>query len=238
MRGLVIRPSGDRAGGARWPAALLFDLDGTLADSFAAIDEALERALAEAGLPARDLEWTRAHVGRGAAELVRAAVAPAGEDAMRAVGAAFARHYEAMYRELTPPLPGAAEVLALAARATGGKVAVVSNKHARLCRGWLEHRGLAAHVAVVDGPDTTGARKPDAAALLPALRALGVAAADSLLVGDMTVDAETGRNAGVAVVLVAGGATPAAALRDAGALAVLGGLAELPAWLAAHGRGW
>jgi phosphoglycolate phosphatase len=221
-----------------WPAAVLFDLDGTLADSFAAIAAALNLALSERGLPEHDLEWTRGHVGRGAVELVRAAVAPAGEEAMRAVGASFARHYEAIYREQTPPLPGVAEVLALAAGRTGGRVGVVSNKYARLCRGWLEHWGLAAHVAVVAGPDTTGARKPDAGAVEPALAALGVAPADALLVGDMDIDAETGRNAGIAVVLVAGGATPMEALRVAGALAVLGGLRELPGWLAANGRGW
>ena len=216
----------------------MFDLDGTLADSFAAIDAALERALVECGLPERDLAWTRSHVGRGAVELVKAAVAPAGEAAMREVGAAFARHYETIYREQTPPLPGAAEVLAMAAERTGGRVGVVSNKHARLCRGWLEHWGLAAHVAVVAGPDTSGVRKPDPAALLPVLAQLGVSPGDVLLVGDMGVDAETGRNAGVAVVLVSGGATPVEALRAAGALAVLGGLGDLPGWLAANWRGW
>jgi len=222
----------------RWPAAVVFDLDGTLADSFAAIDEALERALAECGLPRRDLEWTRSHVGRGAVELVKAAVAPEGEAAMRRVGERFAAHYEAIYREQTPPLPGAAAVLVHAAARTAGRVAVVSNKHARLCRGWLEHWGLLPHVAEVAGPDTTGARKPDPAALLPVLAALGVGAADALLVGDMDVDVEAGRNAGVAVVVVRGGATPAEALERAGALAVLNELGELPAWLAAHGRGW
>ena len=223
---------------ARWPTAVVFDLDGTLADSFVAIDAALNRALVERGLPERDLEWTRRHVGRGAVELVRAAVAPADESVMPVVGAVFARHYEVIYLERTPPLPGAAEVLAHVAAGTGGRVAVVSNKYARLCRGWLEHWGLAVHVAVVSGPDTAGVRKPDAAALLPVLAALGTAPDEALLVGDMDVDAETGRNAGVAVVLLAGGATPPGALRDAGALAVLSGLRELPGWLAANGRGW
>lgn len=221
-----------------WPSALLFDLDGTLADSFAAIGLALNRALAELALPARDLAWTRAHVGRGAVELVRDAVAPAGEDAMRTAGAAFARHYEAIYREQTPPLPGADEVLELAAACTGGRVAIVSNKQARFSRGWLEHWGLGRHVAIVAGPDSYGARKPDAAAVLPVLEELGVAAGEALLVGDMEVDAITGRNAAVPVVLVRGGATAAVALDALGALAVLDSVADLPAWLVSNGRGW
>ena len=221
-----------------WPAAVLFDLDGTLADSFAAIATALDRALAESGLPGRGTVWARAHVGRGAAALVADAVAPAGVALARAVGAAYARHYEAIYRELTPPLPGARAALAHAHAGTGGRVGVVSNKLAGLCRGWLEHWGLLPLVAVVAGPDTSGARKPDPAALLPALAALAVPPGAALLVGDMAIDAATGRNAGVEVVLVAGGASPAGELAAAGALAVLDGVAALPAWLAAHGRGW
>ena len=55
------------------PAALLFDLDGTLADSFAGIRHALNAALRESGLPEFDLAWVRTHVGRGA---VGAGVSP------------------------------------------------------------------------------------------------------------------------------------------------------------------
>ncbi len=227
-----------RMGHSLWPTAVLFDLDGTLADSFAAIGRALNSALHESGLPRRTPAWTRRHVGRGAVELVKAAVGPPDETMLRAVGIRFARHYEAIYREQTPPLPGAAEVLEHVAARTGGRVAVVSNKYAALSRAWLEHWGLARHVAAIAGPDTSGARKPDPRALLPALAALGAAPEDALLVGDMDIDVETGRNAGVAVVVVRGGASPLAALERAGALAVLPTLRALPPWLAANGRGW
>jgi phosphoglycolate phosphatase len=222
-----------------WPAAVVFDLDGTLADSFAAIALALDRALRDAGLPERGLEWTRAHVGRGAEFLVRSAVSPtADETAIRGVGDLFARHYREVYLDATPPIQGAADVLRHVAERTHGRVGVVSNKLASLCLGWLEHWGLGRLVATVSGPDTSGARKPDARALLPVLAELGVAPRDALLVGDMDVDVETGRNAGTPVVVVAGGASPDGVLERAGALAVLPALAALPAWLVAHGRGW
>jgi phosphoglycolate phosphatase len=223
---------------AAWPRAVIFDLDGTLADSFAAIQVALNRALRDNGLAEHDLEWTRSHVGHGAVELVRSAVGPADAATMRAVGASFGDHYRAIYLDQTPPVPGAGAVLEHVARGSDGRVAVVSNKYAALCRAWLEHWDLARFVARVAGPETSGARKPDRAALLPVLEALGVAPDEALLVGDMDIDVEAGRNAGVPVVAVCGGASPADVLERAGAMAVLGALAELPAWLAEHGRGW
>jgi phosphoglycolate phosphatase len=221
------------------PAAVLFDLDGTLADSFAAIARALDAALREEGMPERGLEWARAHVGHGAEVLLRAAAGPAaGEPAVRSLGERFGRHYAAIYLDGTPPLSGAAEVLAHVAARTGDRVAVVSNKYAELCRRWLERWGLAGYVAAVAGPETYGARKPDPAAILPVLAGLRVAPADALLVGDMDIDVETGRNAGVPVVAVKGGASSPEVLERAGALAVLDALSALPAWLAANGRGW
>ncbi len=221
------------------PAALLFDLDGTLADSFAAIAHALNDALREARVSERDLAWVRRHVGRGAVELVRDAVGPDGDDAVRRrVGLRFRAAYEAIFLTETPPLPGASEVLAFAATRTGGKVAVISNKYEALSRGLLEHWGVARSVAVVIGPDTYGVRKPDPATVLPVLRAFAVAPGDALLVGDMEVDAATGKAAGVPVVGVSGEATTPEALRAAGMVDVIDSVRDLPAWLAANGRGW
>jgi phosphoglycolate phosphatase len=221
------------------PAAVLFDLDGTLADSFAAIARALNLALADHALPGHDLAWVKRHVGRGAAELLRDAV---GEDPrserLQAVGTSFGGHYRAIYLDETPPLDGASAVLAHAWERTGGRVAVVSNKYAALCRGWLEHWGLAPFVAVVLGPDVTGVHKPHPGAVLPALGAFGVGPADALLVGDMAVDAATGVNAGIPVVAVRSEDVDPGTLLAAGALAVIDRLADLPGWLAGHGDGW
>jgi phosphoglycolate phosphatase len=221
------------------PAALLFDLDGTLANSFAAIRTALNDALAEHGLPTYELGWVRTHVGRGAGALVRDAVGPAASDALRkSVGGSFGARYREIYLEETPPMPGAGEVLAFVAARVPGKIAVISNKHEELCRGWLAHAGLGSHVATVVGPDTFGVGKPDPAVVLPVLEAFGVAPADALLVGDMDVDVATARAAGVPMVAIQADPNAARALLAAGALAVLGLLAELPGWLAEHGTGW
>ena len=221
------------------PAAVVFDLDGTLADSFAAIREALNAALREHGLAERDLPWVRTHVGRGAVELLRDAVgADRDEELRRAVGARFGAVYREIYLEQTPPMPGAGEVLELVAARTLGKVAVVSNKYEELCRGWLAHWGLAPHVASVVGPDTYGVRKPDPGTVLPALERFGVRPGDALMVGDMEIDVSTANAAGVPAVAVHVEAGVAEKLLAAGALAALDTLRELPPWLARNGTGW
>lgn len=221
------------------PAAVLFDLDGTVADSFAAIRDALNAALREAELPQRDLAWVRAHVGRGAPLLVRDAVGHEGEESLqRSVGASFGAHYREIYLDQTPPLPDAEEVLAFVAARVAGKVAVISNKYEELCRAWLDHWGLARHVAVVVGSDTYQVRKPDPGAMLPVLEGFGVAPADALMVGDMEVDVATARAAGVPMVGVQADAEATRAMLAAGAVAVLPALGLLPAWLLEHGTGW
>ena len=221
------------------PAALLFDLDGTLADSFDGICEALNAALRERALPEHDVGWVKRHVGRGAVVLVREAVAPQGDvELMRAVGARFGVHYRAIYLDRTPPMAGALDVVMLCAQRTGGRVGVVSNKYEDLCRAWLEHYGFGPFVAMVVGPDTFGVRKPDAGALRPVLARLGVAPEQALYVGDMEVDVQAGCAAGVRVLGVNADSAMRELLTGAGATAVLSDLRELPGWLAANGRGW
>ena len=221
------------------PAAVLFDLDGTLADSFAAIHDALVPVLEAAGLPPLPLEWVRRHVGRGAVALIRDAVEEgAPEERVRSVTNAFGVRYGEVFLERTPPMPGARAVVETVAARTGHRVAVVSNKFSYLSRQWLEHWGFAPFVGTVVGPDTYGVTKPDPATVEPVLAGFGVAARDALLVGDMTVDVALGRAAGVPVVAVAGGGSAAEDLAAADPEAVLRAIGELPGWLAAHGRGW
>jgi phosphoglycolate phosphatase len=225
--------------GAQRPAAVVFDLDGTLADSFDAIARALNAALGELDLPAKNHEWVCRHVGRGAGELIRDALGPDCEDSRRRdLGRRFLATYEATFCAQTLPMPDAREVLRWVSAGTDGRVAVVSNKLERLSRAWLRHWDMDALVAVVIGPDSAGVHKPDPRSVLPALARLGVAPGDALLVGDMEVDALTGQEAGIPVVGVHNPYVPAAAMRAAGALEVLEAVRDLPRWLVGNGRGW
>lgn len=221
----------------RWPAAVLFDLDGTLADSFAAIAAALDFVLVGRGFPGRGESWARRHVGRGAAALVHDAVGEAaGRDLERAIEREFFERYRDTFVPATPPMQDALPVVRWAHSLTGGRVGVVSNKAASLSRRWIEHHGFAPWIALVSGPDTSGVRKPGRGAIEPALGELGCSGAGALLVGDMTVDVETGKAVDMPVVAVHGQTSTCAELVEAGAAAVLDNLGELPGWVESERR--
>ncbi len=215
---------------ARWPELILLDLDGTLVDSFPAITEALNGALATFDAPPVGLEWVRRHVGRGARALVTDAAAAAdGALDIDRLLEAFRSAYGALHLGKTPPIPGVdATLRELADRSS---LALVSNKPVDWSRDLVRHLGWAPLFAAVEGPETAGARKPDPAMVQRVLGALGVPPDRSLLVGDMEVDVATARAAGVPLVGVASGARSETDLREAGAGVVLPDLTALPAWL-------
>ncbi len=207
---------------------IVFDLDGTLVDSFPGIRTGLNLALSDLGLPHRDLAWVRRHVGRGASRLIAAA---AGEDGNHdALMAAFRHHYSEVLTDTTQPYPGVDG--ALTALAADHTLAIASNKPLRWVERLVDHLGWRGLMASVVGPETTGTHKPDPAMIEAILEQTGRRSSESLLVGDMPVDAETGGNAGIQVIGVATGSCPADDLRAAGCVDVISGVPALPRWLA------
>jgi phosphoglycolate phosphatase len=105
---------------------------------------------------------------------------------------------------------------------------VCSNKRVEFTRQLVEALGLGAYFAAVLGPDDVAQRaKPDPAMLLEGLRRLGVTAGESVYVGDMAVDVQTGKAGGVPAWLVPGGATGWDDALAAGPDRVLTGFAEM-----------
>ncbi len=207
---------------------IVFDLDGTLVDSFPGIRAGLNLALSDLGLPHRDLAWVRRHVGRGASRLIAAAAGKDGDN--DALMAAFRHHYGEVITDTTPPYPGVDE--ALIALAADHTLAIASNKPLRWVERLVDHLGWRGLMASVVGPETTGAHKPDPAMIEAIFEHTGRSTGESLLVGDMPVDAETGGNAGIQVIGVATGSCPVDDLRAAGCVDVISGVPALPRWLA------
>lgn len=206
--------------------AVVFDLDGTLVDSFGPITAALNGARAVFGLPPVPEQQVRRDVGHGIDHLVARHVGP---DRVAEGVAAFRRVYATVYRE-TRPLPGVPEV-PLELRRRGFRLAVASNKIAAFGRPIVEAAGLGPAVALVLGPDSGVPPKPDPAMLRRAMDALRVDPGETLYVGDMEVDAATAAAAGVRGALVATGSRTAAELAATG-LPVLADLFELAAKIA------
>lgn len=183
--------------------AALFDFDGTLADSFAAITASTNHVRESFGLPALSEAEIRGHVGLGLAHLLRALVpnAPVEEAIAR-----YRTHHQTIMFTLTRPMPGVAKTIPELAR-RGLRLGVCSNKRVEFTRQLVQSLGLAADFECVLGPEDVGGRaKPDPAMLLEGIKRLGVSASETVYVGDMDVDVQTGKAAGVPVWLVPGGA--------------------------------
>lgn len=194
-------------------AAVVFDLDGTLVDSFDAIADGVNHARVSFGLPPLPVATIRSRVGRGAPTLLAETV---GEDRVEDGLRLFGERYAETYLGGTRALPGVDETLA-SLRAGGIRLAVASNKPGRFTEGLVRHFGWDRFVDAIESPETAGAAKPDPAMIGKALDALGADPEDSLYVGDMPLDAESGVRAGVGVVLVASGPAPLETLRATGA---------------------
>lgn len=214
---------------SRWmhdARAIVFDLDGTLVDSYGPITSALNATRAAFGLAPVERAQVLREVGHGVRQLVAGHVAA--EQIERAV-ALFESHYATDYREATLPIPGVQQAL----NALQGRwpMAVASNKPSSFSRGIVEACGWAEILPIVLGPDGGFAPKPEPAMVRAACRELGWEPHQVLYVGDMPLDVETARRAGVGCALVATGSASEAELRATGVLPVLRTLAELPRWL-------
>lgn len=205
------------------PCGVVFDLDGTLVDSYAAISDSLNHARAGFDLPALPQDEIRRTVGRGLESLIADLVGP---DHVEHGVALFRERYALVYADLTRVLPGVdATVSRLAA--LGFPMTVASNKPARFSDPILRSVGLRAHFRAVHGPDTVGATKPDPAMIRRCAVDMGIGVDSVVYVGDMVLDVESADRAGVAVVLVPGGSSETAELAATGR-PVLTSIRDLP----------
>lgn len=199
--------------------ALVFDLDGTLADTLEDIAAAMNRALAAHGLPPHPADAYRRMVGEGAAVLAHRAVG-AREDLEAQVLEAYLRGYDQHIVDTTKPYPGVVALLdALAVRRV--PLAVLSNKPDGATRAVVERLFGLARFVEVRGERQGSPRKPDPAVALELARALGFAPAKVAFVGDTAIDMRTASAAGMFPVGVRWGFRGERELRDAGARIVV-----------------
>lgn len=193
-------------------AAVVFDLDGTLLDSYAAIHASVAFVQRGFGVPEWTLEETRRRVGRGVEVLMAEAVGTShAADGVRL----FSESYAASGPEATKLLPGADEVTR-ALRERGVRLAVASNKPGVFSRQLLSHFGILDRFGVVHGPDDGFPPKPAPHMVFMALALLGVPATEALYVGDMPIDVLTARAAELTVAAVPTGSATAEELSAAG----------------------
>ena len=191
-------PAGARALPIR---AVLFDLDGTLADTAPDLAAALNRVRGDRGLAPLPYATLRPHASHGARGLVGAGfgVAP-GDDGFPLLRDTFLAHYEAALCVESTLFDDVAALLA-EIEARGLAWGIVTNKAARFTQPLLAMLPPLARAGTVVSGDTTAHAKPHPAPLLHAARELGVAPERCLYVGDAERDIAAGVAAGMPAIV-------------------------------------
>lgn len=181
--------------------AVLFDLDGTLADSAGDLAHALNMIRATRGLPAMPEAQLRPYASSGARGLLHRGldITPDHAD-YPALRETFLSNYEGCLARNTTLFDGVPALLdAIEARDLAW--GIVTNKHMRFTVPVVTALRLSPRTPVVVAGDTTPHPKPHPAPLLHAAQALGIAPASCVYVGDDLRDVEAGNAAGMATIV-------------------------------------
>jgi len=187
-----------RAGGRRAQRdmdLLIFDLDGTLIDSRMDLADSVNAMRVHMGMPPLPDEQVTSYVGNGAPLLVRRALG--GEPAEAQLDEAlafFLEYYRQHPLDHTTLYPGVRESLDRL-RAAGKRMAVLTNKPAKVSRAIVDGLGVGACFFSVYGGNSFEFKKPNPIGVETLMREAGVTPARTLMIGDSSVDVETARNA-------------------------------------------
>lgn len=190
-------------------SAIIWDFDGTLVDSPAAVLAATNAALAGRGLPATDLERIKSGMVKATIPRMAWHAGISEGDALAAALADdFYRHAAAAFPAVARPFPGISEAVARF-QARGLPQAVVTNNLGGMVRATLAACGLRTAMTAVLGDGDLPAAKPDPRGAWMAAAACAVAPQDCAYIGDSAVDRDIARAAGMRAIGVAWGTTPA-----------------------------
>jgi len=204
---------------------VVFDLDGTLADTKKDLALSVNAMRESMGLGPLPLEAVTSYVGHGVTVLVKRALGDKASASEVEKGLAFFLDYYAHHLlDNTIAYPGVREALeGLGNR----KLAILTNKPTRLSRAIIEGLGLASYFFEIYGGDSFPLKKPHPMGIETLMSRVAVPPEKTLMVGDSDTDVLTGRNAGVWTCGVTYGFGPQA-LEEAGPDLLVDNLRDLP----------
>ncbi|GJD47499.1 Phosphoglycolate phosphatase [Methylobacterium crusticola] len=196
---------------AHAPAPIVvFDLDGTLAETAGDLIATLNVILTREGLPAVDVAQARELIGAGARALIERGFAAAGRelapDRLDALFRVFIAHYGQHLCDASHLFPGVEAALDRLEQA-GYRLAVCTNKPESHSIRLLDLLGIGGRFAAICGRDTFPYFKPDPRHLTETIARAGGDPARAVMVGDSRTDIATAKAAGVPVVAVPFGYT-------------------------------
>ncbi len=215
---------------------VIVDLDGTMVDTIADFNAALNLMLGQLELPRIEAEELLRYVGKGSEHLVRSVLGArlTPDEAEARFPHALERYqhaYAGVNGHHVSVYAGVAEGLA-ALRAAGLKLASVTNKPHRFAVELLEQLGLLEYFSLVLGGDSLPRKKPDPLPLVKAAEALGIEPARMLAIGDSENDALAARAAGIAVLTVPYGYNHGQPVQSIDSDGIVDSLLDAAHWLA------
>lgn len=189
--------------------AVLYDFDGTLADSTELIMRCYRHTMrTHLGECPPDEAWLAGFGTPLETQIARFARGPEEHEAMLA---SYRAYQDEHHDTLLTPFPGAAETVAELAR-RGVPLAIVTSKLRRGTLRGMDLCGITDHIPVIVTPEDVRNPKPDPEPVRVALERLGVAPEEAVFVGDSPHDMVSGRAAGTRTAAVLWGPFPREAL--------------------------
>ncbi len=198
---------------------LIFDLDGTIADTIYSIRDGVNMAMNKYGFPERDYEQTRAAIGNGARELIRLSLPEdrqTDDVLIDRVLADYDRFYGLTYANVDGTYDGV-DVAIRTLIERGYKIAVLSNKQDAYVKKIVSLLFPDGEISYAMG-QTALPKKPDPTVPLMIAAEFGVSVDECAFIGDSDVDVLTAKNSGMYSVAVTWGYRPRSELMAADAL--------------------
>jgi phosphoglycolate phosphatase len=192
---------------------IVFDLDGTLADSLPDIATAANHACRSLGLPEHAPEAIMRMIGGGERKLVERFLGPGREGLVEEAFGLYLDYYSRHCGDFTRLYPGVKETLPLL---RGKKLAVLSNKRQSLTEAVLRVTGIFPFFAAIRGGSEEMPLKPSSEPLLALIKEAQGDPARTIMVGDKPGDVLAGKAAGTLTLGVTYGYGEPAAVAAAG----------------------
>ena len=189
----------------------IFDLDGTLVNAYPAIEKSFNYAMRMMGYPQRNYMTVLRAVGAGDEKLLARFVKK--PDLKRAVSL-YRKHHKASLLRYSGLMPGAKFLLNYFKK-KGCKLAVASNRPTKFSKILIRHLDIEKYFDYSLCADKLKAGKPHPEILLKIMRRFHVKKDQSLYVGDMLIDAQAGKRAGIKTAIVTTGSSTISEIKRA-----------------------
>jgi phosphoglycolate phosphatase len=205
---------------------ILFDLDGTLLDHFAAIHRSHVHTMRTLGLPEPTMEQVHRAIGGGLEVAISRILGEKNAGLLEKAAIIYRAYWNEHMLHGVALLPGSRELLETL-KSHGVRCAVFTNKHGPSARTLMQHLGVTDLLDGVFGAMDTPWFKPDREFTAHALETLAADASSTCMIGDSPYDIQAAHNGGFPCYCVTTGTHTQKELTDAGADGVFPGMSAL-----------